>query len=189
MKYGYPEPPWTYSPREVNEWINAVYGGHECRKCHVEREREYLKNIEIQINLNVEKELKKPSGMVKEIIENIMGKKVEENFEILPTVEIILRGLKKAGFKNASLKSEKERIPMERIRKVMEESAEFLKENGVDFLQINAENEGMAKVKISRVHRMKKHSIEIKIDRIKEKNLQELLIYIRKRLEGETTIR
>ena len=189
MKYGYPEPPWTYSPKEVNEWINAVYGGHECRKCHVEREKEFLKNIEIQIDLNVEREIKKPSSMVEEIVEKFTGiKKVRENFEILPTAEIILRSLKKAGFRKASLEVGKEKIPMERIRKVLEEIAEFLKENDANSININAENEGKAEGKISRIHGMKRHSIEIKIDKIKEKNLQEMLIYIRKRLEGKERI-
>jgi len=189
MKYGYPEPPWTYSPKEVNEWINAVYGGHECRKCHVQREKEFLKNIEIQIDLNVEREIKKPSSMVEEIVEKFTGiKKVRENFEILPTAEIILRSLKKAGFRKASLEAGKEKIPMERIRKVLEEIAEFLKENDANSININAENEGKAEAKISRIHGMKRHSIEIKIDKIKEKNLQEMLIYIRKRLEGKERI-
>jgi len=190
MKYGYPEPPWSYSPKEVNEWLNAVYGGHECKKCKVERHEKWLKNVEIDIDLNVEREIKKPSSIVLKALQKIAGyEKVEEHFELLPTSEILLRALHKAGYRKASIKIDGREIKAKRIKVAMEEMAKVASDRRMEQASIHALNDGEAKIRISTLHSKKHHSIEIKISRIKEKNLQKFLIYIRKRLEGREEIK
>lgn len=183
MRYGYPEPPWTYSPKEVEEWINAGHTRQKCKKAKVERHEKWLKNIEIDIDLNVEKEIKNPSNVVIKAIEKVVGyRKIEEHFELIPTSEIILRALLKAGFRKARINGEE--IIMKRIKKAMEEIA---RTKGNE-LEINAIDDGKASIKISRVHSKRHHSIKIKISKIRERNLQKFLIYIRKRLHGREII-
>jgi hypothetical protein len=190
MKYGYPEPPWSYSPKEVNEWINAVYGGHECKKCKVEKHEKWLKNVEIDIDLNVEREIKKPSSIVLKALQKIAGyEKVEEHFELLPTSEILLRALHKAGYRKASIKINGREIKAMKIKATMEEMAKIASDKKVEQASIYALNDGEARIKISTLHSKKHHSIEIKMSKIKEKNLQKFLIYIRKRLEGKEEIK
>jgi len=188
MKYGYPEPPWSYSPKEVNEWINAVYGGHECKRSKVEKHEKWLRNVEIDIDLNVEREIKKPSNIILKALQKIAGyEKVEEHFELLPTTEILLRALHKAGFKGAKIRINGREIEARKIRLAIEKMVEVT--TGVKEALIHASNDGDATIKISTLHSKKRHSIEIRISKIKEKNLQQLLIYIRKRLEGKEEIK
>ena len=54
---------------------------------------------------------------------------------------------------------------------------------------IYAENDGNANIKIRKIHPMRRHSIEIRISKIKEEHLQNFLIYIRKRLSSEEKIK
>ena len=189
MRYKFPEPPWTYSPKEVNEWINAVYGGHKCKRTRIERKGKWLENVEIDLDLNVEKEIKKPSNLIVKIIEKISGNvKIEENFEILPTVEILLIALSKAGYKKAYANINGFRIEKKKLKKFIEDITKNygrrMKEIG-----IYAENDGNANIKIRKIHPMRRHSIEIRINRIKEEHLQNFLIYIRKRLSSEEKIK
>ncbi|HEC77000.1 MAG TPA: hypothetical protein ENI33_07075 [Thermoplasmatales archaeon] len=190
MKYGYPEPPWTYSPKEVDEWINAVYGKHKCKKSKIDRNKKWLKNIELDIDLDVEKEIKKPSSNVEKIIKKITGyEQIEEHFEIIPTTEILLRALSSAGFKKVKVRINGDFLEEEKIRKVVEKIAGFVKKEGLNEIEIHSEKEGKVSIKISKIHSKKKHSIEVKIDRIKEKDFQKILIYIRKRLRGKEEIK
>ncbi len=179
----YPEPPWTYSPKEVNEWLNAVYGMHKCRKSKVEKEKKWLKNVEIDVDLDVEKEIKEPANLIVKILYELTGReKIEEHFELLPTIEIVLRALFKAGYKKAGIKIDGKEIKAEKIKNAIKDLAKI---KGIKEAKIIAINDGKAIIKISRIHPKKRHSLEIRIDKIKEKNLQKFLIYIRKRLKGK----
>lgn len=186
VKYGYPEPPWTYSPKEVDEWINAVYGKHKCRKAKVEKHEKWLKNVEIDIDLDVEKEIKSPSNFILRVIEKIVGYiTVEEHFELIPTAEILLRALSKAGYKKVKIKIDGKEIGMEKMRRAMEEIVKFIDESDGKEVEIYAIDDGEASIKIRKIHPKSRHSVEIKINKIKERRLQKFLIYIRKRLHGE----
>jgi len=190
MKYGYPEPPWSYSPKEVNEWINAVYGGHKCKRSKVERQEKWLRNVEIDIDLNVEREIRKPSNIILKALQKIAGyEKIEEHFELLPTTEILLRALQKAGFKKAKIKINGKEIEARKIRAAMEKMVEVARGIKIKDAIIHASNDGDAIIKISTLHSKRRHSIEIKISKIRERDLQRLLIYIRKRLEGKEEIK
>lgn len=182
MKYGYPEPPWTYSPKEINEWINAVYGGHKCKEARMKKEEKWLKNVKVIIDLNVEKEIKKPPNFILRIIGI---EKIEEHFELLPTVEIILRALTKVGYKETKIKL-KNKIIEGKIRKLIEELARNLDGEKVEIISYN---DGKATIKISKLHSRKHHSIEMNFNKIKEKRFQKFLIYIRKRLHGKEEIK
>ncbi len=190
MKYGYPEPPWTYSPKEVDEWINAVYGTHKCKKSKISREKKWLKNIELDIDLDVEKEIKKPSSNVEKIIKKITGyEQIEEHFELIPTTEILLRALSIAGFKKARLKINGNFLEEGKIRKIVEKIADYVRKEELNEVEIHSQKEGKVFIKISKIHSKKRHSIEVKIERIREKDFQKILIYIRKRLHVKDEIK
>lgn len=184
---GLPEPPWTYSPKEVNEWINSVYGKHKCKKSKMERRKEWLKNIELDIDLDVEKEIKEPKSIILKAIEKVVGyEKMEENFELMPTTEILLKALSKAGFKK--IKIDGHEYEERKIKNFMEFMAKKMSKK-VKEVKIVAMNDGDAYIRISKLHNKNKHSIEIKIDKIREKDLQAFLTYIRKRLKEKDEVR
>ena len=107
--------------------------------------------------MNVEKEIKNPSNIVIKAIEKVVGyRKIEEHFELIPTSEIILRALLKAGFRKARIRINGEEIIMKRIKKAMEEIA---RTKGNE-LEINAIDDGKASIKLSRVHSKRHHSIK-----------------------------
>ncbi|KAA0009704.1 hypothetical protein B6U81_05870 [Thermoplasmatales archaeon ex4484_30] len=143
--------------KRSGEWINAGHTRHKCKKAKVERHEKWFKNIEIDIDLNVEKEIKNPSNIVIKAIEKVVGyRKIEEHFELIPTSEIILRALLKAGFRKARVRINGEEIIMKRIKKAMEEIA---RTKGNE-LEINAIDDGKASIKLSRVHSKRHHSIK-----------------------------
>ena len=57
-------PPWVYSPSEVEKWINATHPDHKVKKSSVGRSKKEntLKNIEIVLDLDVKKKKIKPSN-------------------------------------------------------------------------------------------------------------------------------
>ncbi len=99
MAKDFVQPPWTYSPKEVEEWINATHGTR-CKKMRVEKEKKhYLKNVEISLDLDVEKSLVKPSSHLMKWIRHLIGSnKIEEHFEVIPTAELIARDWRKRNF-------------------------------------------------------------------------------------------
>ncbi len=102
---GFSNPPWVYSPSEVMNWINATYPTQKVSKSHVRRgsKEKYLKNIELEIDLNVEKHEIVPSNHLLAVLEKLVGKRVvEEQFALLPTAELFIRGLASAKFHNMS---------------------------------------------------------------------------------------
>lgn len=186
---GLPEPPWTYSPKEVNEWINSVYGRHKCKKSRVERRKEWLKNIELAIDLDAEKEIKEPKSIILKAIEKVIGyEKMEENFELLPTTEILIRALSKAGFKKIKIKINGDECEERKTKKIMEFMANRMSDRKTKEVKIIAINDGNANIIISKLHNKKQHSINIKIDKIREKDLQAFLIYIRERLKEKDEV-
>ncbi|MCD6108525.1 MAG: hypothetical protein J7J89_03505, partial [Thermoplasmata archaeon] len=97
------QPPWVYSPSEVMSWINATNPPHKLRKFKAEKgkKKRCLKNIEIELDLDVEREKIDSSVFLIDKIRELTGfEKVEEHFELLPTAELMLRALAKAKFHN-----------------------------------------------------------------------------------------
>lgn len=100
--------------------------------------------------------------------------KIEEDFEILSTTELILCGLAKAKFKNAIKIIVDEKMLYDQpeknfdLRKTIENLSDFSeyisKAHSVEIMAIFDDVE-KAKViiKIKRIHRKKEHSVDIKI--------------------------
>ena len=94
---GFREPPWVMgSPKEVMDWIEATHPSKKEDKHKFEKQ--YLTNLHIKFDFDVEKRMiKSPCIFYRAIGWN----EIEEDFELLSTTELILRGLAKAKFKNA----------------------------------------------------------------------------------------
>ena len=96
---GFREPPWVMgSPKEVMDWMEASHPSKKEKDKH-KYEKEFLKNLHIKFDFNVDKkEVNSPSFFSR----ITTGKMVEEDFELLSTTELILRGLAKAKFRNTA---------------------------------------------------------------------------------------
>jgi len=194
-KSDFAEPPWVYSPTEVMRWINATPPIHKVKKSHVEREEKFLKNIELSLDINVEKRVVPSNFFLKKIEELTGHTKVEEHFEIIPTAELMARALAKAKFRNMMKIVLDGKIIYEHpekghdIRKTIEMLADMVyhtKKGKVIELQAMHDNKSVANIVIKKVHPKKKHAVDIKIEgRIKEELFHRFLNYLKEHLPVE----
>ena len=85
------------------KWINATHPSTHVKKSYVIRskEKKILQTIELSLDINVERTLIVPSNFLLRVIKKITGlTSIQEHFEIIPTAELITRGLTKAKFHN-----------------------------------------------------------------------------------------
>ena len=96
---GFREPPWVIgSPKEVMDWMEASHPSKK-EKDKGKFEKDYLTNLHIKFDFDVKSKEIKPIGLFSKITNK---KIIEEDFELLPTAELILRGLAKAKFNNTA---------------------------------------------------------------------------------------
>jgi len=193
---GFNEPPWVYSPSEVMDWINASNPPHKIKKFHAEKNEKYLKNIEISLDLDVEKKEIGASNFLLKKIKEIAGyDDVKENFEIIPAAELMARALAKAKFSNMMkitmdgntlYEHPEKKHDIKRSIELMVGMANKTKEG--KNIELKATKPGrekcIAHVFIKRIHPRKEHSIDIKIDgKIKEELFNRFLNYVKEHME------
>ena len=167
-RYGsnFREPPWVMgSPKEVQNWMEASHPSKKKEDKH-KFEKQFLKNLHIKFDLDV------PTKIIKS---GLFGKKIiEEDFELLSTTELILRGLAKAKFRNAAKIIVDKKILYEHpevksdLRKTIEDISEFSKDisqgKNVEIIAIlNDVYKCTAVIKINKVHNNKEHSVDIQL--------------------------
>jgi len=169
---GFREPPWVMgSPKEVMDWVDASHPKKKDKDKH-RYEKQFLKNLHIRFDFDVEKKIVTQPGFFSNIIS---GKMVEEDFELLPTTELILRGLAKSKFKNTAKIVVDKKILYEHpevksdLRKTIDDIGEFSNEisNGknVEVTAIlDAVEKCTAVIKINKIHKEKEHSVDIQIN-------------------------
>ena len=168
---GFREPPWVMgSPKEVKDWMDASHPGKKKEDKH-KFEKEHLKNLHIKFDFDVEKKTVKSACFAC----NLIGlNKVEENFELFPTTELILRGLAKAKFRNLAKLVLDSKVLYDHpevktdLRKTIDDIAEFSEEiskgKNVEITAIlDAVHKSTAIVKINKIHSKKDHSVDIQI--------------------------
>ena len=100
---GFREPPWVMgSPKEVMDWIESSHpskNSHTSKKDKDKMDNKYLTNLHIKFDLDVNRKEIKPMNFISIITRS---KIVEEDFDLIPTAELILRGLAKAKFRNTA---------------------------------------------------------------------------------------
>jgi len=96
------QPPWVQSPSEVMDWIDATHPSKKTKgKKHRSSGEKVLRNLHVRFDLNVKQKKIPASNVFSKFITMITGNGlVEEEFDLIPTTELILRGLAKAKFKN-----------------------------------------------------------------------------------------
>ncbi len=169
------QPPWVIgSQKEVMEWIEATHPTKkEKKKSGRGRERKTLKNVHIQLDLDVEQTKIEFSNVFSRFFRKIFrAEKVEEHFDLGTIAEIILRALAKAKFRNTGkiivdgtiVYNHPEVISD--LRKTIDviRNLSNLKKEGktIEITAILSDVEKcIAKIQIKKVHRPKEHSIDI----------------------------
>ena len=197
-RYDFIEPPWVYSPSEVMKWINATHPSTNVKKSHVTRskDKKIFKKIELSLDINVERTLIVPSNFFIKKIKELTGlTKIEEHFEVIPTAELIARGLAKAKFHNmikiildgkTLYENPENGHDLKKTIEILMNLSNKIKNGNMIELQAKKDNNDTctADVLIRKVHTKKIHSIDITIKGgIEELRYHEFLNYIRDHLQ------
>jgi len=173
-RYGssFREPPWVIgSPKEVMDWMDSSHPSKNKKDKH-KFEKDFLKNLQIKFDFDVKRKEIDPPNFILKITQ---GKLIEEDFDLLATAELILRGLAKAKFRNTAKividgktfyeHPEKKSDLRKTIEDISEFSSEIIKGKNLEITAILADVEkAIAIIKINKVHKKKEHSIDIKIN-------------------------
>jgi hypothetical protein len=170
------QPPWVQSPSEVMDWINATHPSKKIKgKKHVSSSEKVLRNLHVRFDLNVEQKKIPPSNVISKFLTMITGNGlVEEGFDLVPTAELVLRGLAKAKFKNLSkIVIDKETIfhhlnDHSDLRKTIDDFSLITHDIQIGkSIEVTAIlREGMRSiviVKIMKIHKKKDHAVDIQI--------------------------
>jgi hypothetical protein len=170
------QPPWVQSPSEVMDWVNATHPSKKTKgKKHVSSGEEVLRNLHVRFDLNVEQKKISPSNIFSKFITMITGNEfVEEGFDLVPTAELVLRGLAKAKFKNISkIVFDKKTVYQHsdnysNVRKTIDDFSWITHDvqigKSVEVTAISKEGMGIIViVKIMKIHKEKDHAIDIQI--------------------------
>ena len=165
------EPPWVMgSPKEVMDWMEASHPRKKGKDKH-KSDKEFLKNLHIKFDFDVKRREVEPPSFFSKITS---GKMIEEDFKLLPTAKLILRGLAKAKFRNTAKivvdnktiyeHPEKKSDLRKTIDNIDEYTPEISKGKNVIITAILDDVEKCtATIKISKIHILKEHSVDIQI--------------------------
>lgn len=164
------EPPWVMgSPKEVMDWMEASHP--KKTKKENDFEKKYLNNLHVKFDFDVNKKIIDGKG----IISKLLNKKiVEEDFNLINSTKIILRGLAKAKFHNTS-KIKVDNITLYHhpekksdLKKTIKIVDDFIEEliNGKS-VEITALLDDIVKctaiINIKKIHHLDEHSVDIQI--------------------------
>ena len=178
------------SPKEVMDWMEASHPSKKEKDKH-KYEKEFLKNLHIKFDFDVDKKEIDPPSFLSKIIS---GKMIEEDFELLSTTELILRGLAKAKFRNTAKirvdsktlyeHPEKKSDLRKTIDDISEYHSEISKGKNVEITAILADVEKCsAIIKINKIHSLKEHSVDIQINgKIRKEIYHTFLNYLNEKI-------
>lgn len=165
------EPPWVMgSPREVMDWMDASHPNKKKKDGH-KFEKQFLKNLHIKFDFDVEKRIVKSNC----IFCRVVGlNEVEEDFDLLHTTELILRGLAKAKFKNTAKivvdgntlynRPQNKSDLRQTIGIINDFSKEIKEGKGIEITAILSDvKKCTAVIKVKKIHSTKEHSVDIQI--------------------------
>ena len=188
---GFREPPWVIgSPKEVMNWMEATNPDKDDKRKH-HFEKKYLKNLEVKFDFDV------PFKTIdsKKFLDKITGKKyIEEEFDLISSTELILRGLAKAKFHNiAKIIVDKKIIydhpekktDLKKTINIFDEfTKHFRKAKTAEIISIlNDPIKCNASIKIKKIHYSNEHSVNIKIKgKIRKENYHTFLNYLKENI-------
>ena len=102
-RYGsdFPEPPWTYAPKEVEEWLTSVAQGARVEKLDAYKNEadRTLENVELILDVDSAKTRITPSSHFMKWLQDLTGRvKFEQHFEVPAVAELVVRALAKANY-------------------------------------------------------------------------------------------
>lgn len=102
-RYGseFPEPPWTYAPKEVEEWLTGVAKAARVAKMEAfKNEADHtLENVEIVLDVDAARTRIRPSNAFLQWLRELTGRpQFEAHFEVPAVVELVARALATARF-------------------------------------------------------------------------------------------
>jgi hypothetical protein len=197
------QPPWVYGPKETMEWIEATHPSEKRDKKPQKRgSNVILKNMHIQLDLDVEQAKIDPPNVFSGLLSKITGNTyVEEHFDLLSTADAILRALSKAKFKHTAriLIDKKIQHDHPKITSDLKNAIDILRGISLDMnhckiLEITALSDGAhrctAEIKIKKIHKKKEHAIEIFMKgRITEESYHVFLNYLIEKLKVKNILK
>lgn len=170
------QPPWVQRPSEVMNWMDATHPSKKTRgKKHKASGEEILRNLHVCFDLDVEQKKIPPSKIISKFITIITRNGfVEEGFELIPTAELVLRGLAKAKYKNIVKIVVNEKTIYRHsgnnpdLRKTIDDFNEITTGvqagKSVEVTAISKEGmKSLAIVRIMKIHKGKDHAVDIQI--------------------------
>jgi len=167
---GFKEPPWVIgSSKEVMDWMEATHPKKN-RKDKV-LGKKYLTNLHVKFDFDVpQKEIE-----TKGFLARLSGKKnVEEDFNLLTSTKLILRGLAKAKFHNIAkiivdnktlYNHPEKKSDLKKTIYILDNFSEQL--NNGKMIEVNSVFNDSVKctaiIKIKRIHYFGEHSVDILI--------------------------
>lgn len=102
-RYGsnFPEPPWTYAPKEVEEWLTSVAKGARVAKLEAFKAEGSgtLENLEIVLDIDAKKTRVQPSNQFTKWLQDLTGHaRFEAHFEVPVAAELLIRALAQGRF-------------------------------------------------------------------------------------------
>jgi len=165
------QPPWVYGPKETMDWIEATHPNKKGKKTHKNHGRDLLKNIHIQLDLNVKHTKIEPNNVFTKISTKITkNEKIVEHFDIINVANLILRALAKAKFKNTRkiIIDKKTVYNHPEIGSDLRKTIDIIdktKANNARTIELSATLKDIekctAEIKIKKIHKRKDHSIDI----------------------------
>ncbi len=171
-RYGssFREPPWVMgSPKEVMDWMEASHPKKNKEKNSFDKK--YLNNLHVKFDFDVSKKIFDSDGFFSRILNK---KIIEENFDLISSTKIILRGLAKAKFHNTSkimvdniilYEHPEKKSDLKKTIKIVDDFNEELK-NGKS-IEITALFDDFVKctaiIIIKKIHKLDEHSVDIQI--------------------------
>lgn len=170
------QPPWVQSPSEVMDWIDATHPAKKSKgRRHGSSGGKVLRNLHVRFDLNVTQKPLPASNVFSKIITKITGNGfVEEDFDLVPTAELILRGLAKAKFK-VILKIVFDTKTVYRhaghhadVRKTIDDFSSIaqdatIRRSVVVTAMVKEGLNSVVTIRISKIHKKKDHAVDIQI--------------------------
>jgi hypothetical protein len=184
------EPPWVMgSPKEVMNWMEAT--NPKKSKKEKDFDKKYLTNLHVKFDFDVDQKFIDNKGFFSKILNK---KIVEENFDLISSTKIILRGLAKAKFHNTSkimvdndilYYHPEKKTDLKKTIDIIDDYFEQLK-NGkiVEIIALFDDREKCsAIIKIKKIHPFDEHSVDIQIKgKIRKEIYHTFLNYLQEKI-------
>ena len=184
------EPPWVMgSPKEVMDWMEASHP--KKNKKEEDFDKKYLNNLHVKFDFDVSQKIIDSKGFLSRIFNR---KIVEEDFNLISSTKIILRGLSKAKFHNTSkimvdniilYEHPEKKSDLKKTIKIVDDFIEELK-NGKS-VEITALFDDVVKcsaiINIKKIHQLDEHSVDIQIKgKIRKEIYHTFLNYLQEKI-------